>query len=507
MAPNTVKTLRLLVVSREPAVLRLLWSIEESNCWRVETAAGGWEAMEQVQSDTHPHLLLLDIPRGDSDSLHLLRWLRRLCPDLPVVVLCYPEDAARGAEATGFKGNDVLLRPFNEEQLELLIRRHIGSPNEEGETAMLNENIELLGEDDIFLSVSPSMQKLHAQAELLAQTDVPVLLVGEPGSGKGSVARLIHKLSAYSECKFQRINCAEMPAELMEIELFGKKNGWSQGSSIRTSADKVEVGDRGTLLLDEITAMPPELQWRLFQVLQNKRTIRSDADKVAAADVRILASSSDRLDRALAEKRLREDLYDRLSPFTIQVPPLRHRKEEIKVLLQHSMHKLARYYGLPSRAFTASALEACQNHSWPGNFNELETFVKRYLVAGNEELALSGLDANSGGNDGWANRHPLKLAETTHEEIGAGTSATAPKSLKSLIQSVRWETERNAIADALQQTGWNRKAAARLLGVSYRSILYKIEQYEMSAPESSLSSFPTARFGVSGNIKGNGKAS
>jgi DNA-binding NtrC family response regulator len=506
MAPNTVETLRLLVVSREPGILRLLWSFEESNSWRVETAASGWEAMEQVQSDTPPHLLLLDVPRGDSDSLHLLRWLRRLCPDLPVVMLCYPEDAARGEEATGFKADDVLVRPFSEEQLELLIRRHLGSPNEEGETTMLNENIELLGEDDIFLSVSPSMQKLHAQAELLAQTDVPVLLVGEPGSGKGSVARLIHKLSAYSECKFQRINCAEMPADLIEIELFGKKNGWSRGSSARTNADKVEVGERGTLLLDEITAMPPGLQWRLFQVLQNKRTGRSGADKVAAAEVRILAASSDRLDRALAEKRLREDLYGRLSQFTIQVPPLRHRKEEIKVLLQHSMHKLARYYGLPPRALTASALESCHNHSWPGNFRELEMFVKRYLVAGDEELVLSSLEANSSRSGAWAG-HPLKIAEATPEEIEAGTSAATPKSLKSLIQSVRWETERNAIADALHKTGWNRKAAARLLGVSYRSILYKIEQYQMSAPESSMSSFPSARFNVPGDVKGNGKAS
>jgi DNA-binding NtrC family response regulator len=189
------------------------------------------------------------------------------------------------------------------------------------------------------------------------------------------------------------------------------------------------------------------------------------------------------------------------------VPPLRHRKEEIKVLLQHSMHKLARYYGLPPRAFTASALDACQNHAWPGNFKELETFVKRYLVAGDEELALSGLDANSGRSGGWMNGHPLKLAEAVHEEIEAGTSAATPKSLKSLIQSVRWETERNAIAYALQNTGWNRKAAARLLGVSYRSILYKIEQYQMSAPESSMSSVPGARFNVPDGIKGNGKAS
>jgi two-component system, NtrC family, response regulator AtoC len=509
MAPNTIETLRLLVVSRESAVLRLLWSMADSNSWHLETAANGWDAMERVQSDVAPHLLLLDLPRGDADSLHLLPWLRRFRPDLPVVVLCYPEDAGRQKEATRLGAKDVLVRPFNEGQLALLVQRHLGSSNDDAEAEMASEDIESLGEDEFFLSVSPIMQKLRAQAELLAQADVPVLIVGEPGSGKGTVARLIHKLSVYSGFKFLRVNCAEMPGDLLELELFGRENGSSNGSSTgtgRTSLGKLEIGEKGTLLLDEITEMPLGLQSRLLQVLQDKRFVRSGDDKPVEVDVRILAASSEKVDRALAEKRLRPDLYYRLSAFTIHVPPLRQRKEEIKVLLRYSMHKLARYYGLPSREFSSSALAACQNHSWPGNLKELETFVKRYLVAGDKELTLSGLGPDSGSNE--SHGQTLNLAVTPHEEeVESGASASIPKSLKSLIQSVKWETERNAIAAALEKTGWNRKAAARLLGVSYRTMLYKIDQYNMSASEPYLSSFPEPRLVGSGQPKGNGKAS
>jgi len=502
----------MLVVSREPVVLRLLWSIAESNSWRLETAANGWDAMERVQSDVAPHLLLLDIPRGDADSLHLLPWLRRLRPDLPIVVLCYPEDGGRQKEATRQGAKDVLVRPFKEGQLEFLIQRHLGSSNDDAEAEIASEDIESLGEDECFLSISPIMHKLRAQAELLAQADVPVLIVGEPGSGKGSVARLIHKLSVYSGFKFLKVNCAEMPGDLLEIELFGREHASSNGSSTgagRTSLGKLEIGEKGTLLLDEITEMPLALQARLVQVLQDKRFIRSGDDKPVEVDVRILATSTDNLDRALAEKRLRADLYYRLSAFSVHVPPLRQRKDEIKILLRYSMHKLARYYGLPPREFSPSSLAACQHHSWPGNLKELETFVKRYLVAGDKELALSQLETNSPSNGNESHRQTLKLAVTPreHKEVEANAGASIPKSLKSLIQSVTWETERNAIAAALEKTGWNRKAAARLLGVSYRTMLYKIDQYHMSASEPYFSSFSETRLDDAGETKGNGKAS
>jgi DNA-binding NtrC family response regulator len=367
---------------------------------------------------------------------------------------------------------------------------------------MASEDIESLGEDEFFLSVSPIMQKLRTRAELLAQADVPVLILGEPGSGKGTVARLIHKLSVYAGFKFLRVNCAEMPGDLLEIELFGRESS-SKGSSAgagQTSPGKLEVGEKGTLLLDEITEMPLGLQSRLLQVLREKRFVRFGDDNPVKVDVRILAASSAKLDRAVAEKKLREDLYYRLSAFKVYVPPLRQRKEEIKVLLSYSMHKLARHYGLRPREFTPLALATCQNHSWPGNLKELETFVKRYLVGGDQDLTLRGLEPESESDDS-------QILRVTVEEGEAGARASAPTSLKSLIQSVKWKTEQKAIAAALEKTGWNRKAAARLLGVSYRTMLYKIEQYQMSAPESYISSLSETRSAVSIEAKGNGKAS
>jgi DNA-binding NtrC family response regulator len=497
MTPNTIETFRLLVVSSEVSVLRLLGSTAQSNSWHLETSASGWDAMERVQSDAAPHLLLLDLPRGDGDGLHLLPWLRRLRPELPVVVLCDRQDADRQKEATRMGAKDVLSRPITEEQIQSLVSRYLGSAND-AEAEIASEDIESVGEDEFFLSITPAMQQLRAQAELLAQADVPVLILGEPGSGKGTVARLIHQMSVYSGFNFLRVNCAEMPGDLLEIELFGRENGHSGSSkdATRTGLGKLGVGQKGTILLEEITQMPVALQTKLLKVLQDKRFVRSNDPKPVEVDVRTLAASSDNLDRALAEKRLDRDLYYRLSAFTVHVPPLRQRREEIKFLLRYTMHKIAKYYGLPAREFTQSALDACQTHSWPGNLKELETFVKRYLVAGDEEFSGGGFEVRSRINYNRA-----------RSEAEAGEIRSAPSTLKSMMQTVRWETERNAIAAALQKTGWNRKAAARLLGVSYRSILYKIEQYQMSAPESYISSLSDIRATVSTESKGNGKAS
>jgi two-component system response regulator AtoC len=497
MAPNTIEALRLLLVSSEVSVLRLLGSAAQSNSWHLETSPSGWDAMERVQSDTAPHLLLLDLPSGDGDALHLLPWLRRLRPELPIVVLCDAGDAAKQKEATRMGAKDVLTRPITEEQIQSLVSRYLGSADDE-EAEIASEDIESVGKDEFFLSITPVMQQLRAQAELLAQADVPVLILGEPGSGKGTVARLIHQMSVYSGFNFLRVNCAEMPGDLLEIELFGRENGRSGSSegATRTGLGKLKVGQKGTILLEEITQMPVALQTKLLKVLQDKRFVRSNDPKPVDVDVRILAASSDNLDRALAEKRLDRDLYYRLSAFTVHVPPLRQRKEEIKFLLRYTMHKIAKYYGLPAREFTQSALDACQTHSWPGNLKELETFVKRYLVAGDEKFSSGGFEVPSRINDNRA-----------RSEAEAGEIRSVPSTLKSMIQSVRWETERHAIAAALQKTGWNRKAAARLLGVSYRSILYKIEQYQMSAPESYISSLSDTRSAISIEAKGNGKAS
>lgn len=509
MAENAVETVRVLVVSRETALLRLLWSLGESNSWHLDTAASGWEAMERVQSDVAPHILLLDLPRGDGDSLHILRWLRRLRPDLSVVVVCHPEDAGREKEATRLGAVDFLVRPFDEDQLEGVFRRCLYSASDPIEVEIASDDIESLSEDESFLSVSPAMQKLRAQAQLLAQADVPVLILGEHGSGKGTVARLIHKLSVNSGFNFQTVNCAAMPGHLLEIELFGRTNISSTGSaSARISPGKLELAEKGTLLLEEITEMPLALQSRLLRVLQERQFVRFGEDQPVGADVRILAASSAQLDRALADKKLREDLYYRLSAFTVHVPPLRQRKDEIKVLLQYSMHKTAQHYGLPPREFTPSVLQACVNHSWPGNLRELETFVKRYLVAGDKEFMFDRPQPTHGSNGNGNGTHSQSHSPSRYlyPEVEVAADAAEPKSLKSLIQGIKSEAEKSAISAALGKTGWNRKAAARMLKVSYRTLLYKIDQYHMSASEPYVSPFSGAG-PLGSEIKGNGRAS
>ena len=213
-------------------------------------------------------------------------------------------------------------------------------------------------------------------------------ILGENGSGKDTAARLIHKLSVRSGFKFLKVNCAALPGDLLETELFGYERSDSTGS-VRSKPGKLELCEKGTVLLDEITEMPTSVQSKLLQVLQNKQFFRPGSGATVEVDVRILAATSANIERALSEKKLREDLYYRLSAFTVQAPPLRQRKDELPLLLRHFMHHLAKHYGLPPRTFSPAVLDACHAYSWPGNLRELEEFVKRYLVMGDKELIFA----------------------------------------------------------------------------------------------------------------------
>ncbi len=481
MAEHTIETVRLLVVSRESAVLRPLWSMGESHSWQLETAANAWEAIERVQSGVTPDLLLLDLPRGDADGLHILRWLRRLRPELPIILIAHPDDVAKKQEAIRLGARDCLLRPLQDQQLEAVITRHLAETRPTVETEITSDNVEAVGDDAFFVGASPIMRKLRTQAALLAEANVPVLMLGESGSGKETTARLLHKLSVRSGFEFAKVNCAALPSDLLETELFGhERNGAT--APARTKSGKLELCEKGTVLLEEITEMPMGLQANLLQVLENKRFVRPGTTSVVEVDVRVLAASTTNIENAISENRLRPDLYYRLSAYTIHVPPLRQRREEIPLLLRHSMHKLARQYGLSPRTFSPAVLEACRSYSWPGNLRELESFVKRYLMVGDIELTFDKSRAEDGIQSA-ALTTPRSLNLPAPSLVQSRVGASGSDSLKSLVQSVKLEAERNAIAAALEKTGWNRKAAARLLKVSYRTLLYKIEQYRMKSSE------------------------
>ncbi len=255
-----------------------------------------------------------------------------------------------------------------------------------------------------------------------------------------------------------------MPADLLESELFGYEAGAFTGAN-HAKPGKFELCNKGTILLDEIGEMPPILQAKLLHVLQDQQFSRLGGRTVIKVDVRILAATNINIPEALANKRLREDLYYRLNAFTLQIPPLRERKEEIPILLKHFMSRMSEQYARAPLPFTPDLMQACLAYSWPGNLRELNNFIKRYLVLGDEKLAIHEL-------------HPHgTVASAPVDSAAPRVTADSSGGLKSLSRSAKDEAEAEAIARALDETNWNRKQAAARLQISYKALLYKIRQY------------------------------
>lgn len=500
-AENAATVLRLLVVSRESAVLRPLWSVGESNGWQVESATNGWGAMERVQSGITPDLLILDLARSNADGLHFLRWLRRLRPELAILVLCDPDDSPTQQEAIRLGARDFIVRPVEDQCLEAAIRRQLSTADNVG-VEITSDDVEEVSGDSFFVGASPVMRKLRAQAELLAETDSPVLILGETGSGKETTARLIHRLSIRSGFKFAKVNCSALPSDLLETELFGYDR--DRAGLPQTKPGKLELCEKGTVLLDEITEMPMGLQAKLLQVLQTKKFARPGSGTPVPVDVRVLTASTTNLESAISDNKLREDLCYRLSTYTVRVPPLRERREELPLLLHYFMRYLAKQYALSPRAFAPPVLEACQSHSWPGNLRELENFVKRFLLAGGRELPFESESRSQ--HLAEKNTQSVAEPELVSRATDPQVAISGSDSLKSLVQTVKLEAEKNAIAAALEKTGWNRKAASRLLKVSYRTLLYKIEQYQMKSNDSSVAPGGAGARPNGNGFGGNGRA-
>lgn len=342
---------------------------------------------------------------------------------------------------------------------------------------MYESEIERIGAELYFVVASPAARRLRTQAELLSQTDVPVLITGEAGSGKATTARLIHARSLRSSFPFTSVDCRTLTADLLESELFGSEHTGVSGQP-ESTLGKFEQCARGTVLLQDFDAMPDAVQQRLLKLLQTREFVRCGGGAPIRVDVRVMAASDGDLETDVAQNSVNQELYHRLSVFQLRVPPLRERREEIPLLLGHFMNRLTRRYGVPAQRFSSALLDACQHHSWPGNLRELDNFAKRFLALGDEQAALEELQLNP------------NLDVTNRQVNGNGVgpartnvSATEEKSsLKHLVRNAKGEAERSAIAQALEQTHWNRKAAARLLNISYRGLLYKIQEYRLSPP-------------------------
>ena len=456
------ETSKILLVDDEPGMLRYIKTLLEVDDYKVQTATTGEEALALVNKGLRPDLVLMDLLMPGIDGLQTLEQLRQLQPGVKVVILSCVGDTKKVVQAMRLGAQDYITKPFQKAELDAVIDTCLGKnqQNYPGE-------VEELSDENFFVAASPAMRKIRSQVALVANVDIPVLMLGESGTGKEVISRLIHKLSPRAHRTFLKVNCAAVPAELLESELFGYEAGAFTGAN-HAKPGKFELCNKGTILLDEIGEMPAQLQAKLLHVLQDQQFSRLGSRSVIKVDVRILAATNINIPEALATKRLREDLYYRLNAFTITVPPLRERKEEVPILLKHFMTHMAEQYARPPLPLSPTLLQACQNYSWPGNIRELNNFVKRYLVLGDESLAISELHPKSDGSGAQ-----FDPAVQQH-----GSDVTG--GLKSLGRSAKDEAEAEAIRKALDETNWNRKQAAALLQISYKALLYKIRQYGLA---------------------------
>ncbi len=452
---------RVLIVDDEPEKLGYVRALLEAHACTVEVESSGAQALARVKRDPVPDLVLLDLMMPGQDGIATLGKLRRARPALRVVMLSNLNDTRKAVEAAQLGAADYLTKPLKEADLKSLLGQAALAGSASGAHPAAPETD---GEDTRYVMVSPAMQRVRAEALRVAPIDVPVLILGESGTGKEVVARLIHRHSRRADGPFVKVNCAALPGELLESELFGYEAGAFTGA-VRAKPGKFELGENGTILLDEIGEMPPALQAKLLHVLQDGAYSRLGSRKTLKADVRVLSATNIDVQRAIGNGQFRADLYYRLNAFTLQLPPLRERPEAIPLLLRQFMIRFAESYSRPILPITAAMHEACLRHPWPGNLREMENFVKRYLILGDEVQAIAELE-----------QHAAALAATA-PAAPAATAARPPRDLKSLVKGLKGEAEAEAIAQALRESRGVRKQAAQALGISYKALLYKIRMY------------------------------
>jgi DNA-binding NtrC family response regulator len=403
---------------------------------------------------------------GREDALTRLASIRAIKPSLPIVLFARSVDLKEVLQAARLGATDVILKPFGKSDVDHAVEQHLRNGGVNFGVAEDQVQEIPLDEDTTFVLSCRRMRELEAQCRLVARTDIPVLILGESGTGKEVATLFIHKMSARSNRDFLKVNCAAMPADLLESELFGYEQGAFTGA-VKSKPGKFELCNGGTIFLDEIGEMPAALQAKLLQVLQDGTFARLGGRFTMRVNVRVIAATNIDIKEAIAQKKFREDLYYRLNGFTLKMPPLRERGEEIPVFAHYFMRKVAGKHGTMPLHISPTLMQALCNHRWPGNLRELENIIKRYFILGDEQAIISD----------------LRPAQFAGQPSLSGMDTAYVPGLKRLVKNVKGDAESVAIAQTLEGTGWNRKAAASQLQISYKALLYKIKQYNLSPAE------------------------
>lgn len=461
---QTIKTI--LAVDDEPHMLRLLEISLRQAGYKPLTAKDGREALEIIHTQ-HVDCVVTDLHMPYMSGLQLLKAIRAggkedgqdqgkknalVDPELPVIIVTAQGEVKTAIDAMKSGASDYILRPFDLEELELAIARALSFARLVVENQYLRED---KAPDAGLVGTSPAMQQLFESIRQVAPEKATVLIAGETGTGKELVARAIHAGSPRSNGLFVAVNCAAIPHEMLESELFGHEKGAFTGA-IKERIGKFELADGGTLFLDEITEMPMALQAKLLRALQENIIERVGGNRPIAVDIRIVAATNRDPREAIKDGKLREDLYYRLNVFRIDLPALKARKSDIPKLAQHFLAKRR-------VDISPEAIDALTRYDWPGNVRELENVLERAaIISGNQTVLPKHLPTE------MVSHAPARVSESS----ATVNSLALPPAIEAL--------ERQLITEALVATQGNKSKAAKLLEISERSLWYKLSQYQMT---------------------------
>jgi DNA-binding NtrC family response regulator len=447
------------VVDDDPAIRELLSFMVTGAGYEVDAFASGAEVL--ASSGETPDAILLDLMMPEVDGVEVLKEINRRHPKLPVIMVTADHDVQRAVEVTKLGAYDYLTKPIDQERLLTTIGNALSHGNLEKEVARLKEELSDRYHLRSIVGSSAAMRKVYDQVEKVLESEITVFIAGESGTGKELVAKAIHFASLRSDGPFIDVNCAAIPEGLQESELFGHEKGAFTGA-VATHPGKFEQATGGTIFLDEVGEMSASAQARLLRVLQERVLQRVGGTETIELDVRVISASNRDLAKMVEEGSFRQDLFYRLVVFPITLPPLRDRREDIPLLVEHFLEKHARDAGKRVTTVEARAMEAMASHGWPGNVRELENVIHRtLLVSSGLELTFDDLPPGIGGDGASA----------------ASVSRPAPSSGGEGGTLNLEELERETIVRAMEQNKGNLSDVARQLGIGRSTLYRKLEQY------------------------------
>jgi two-component system nitrogen regulation response regulator NtrX len=447
---------RLLVVDDEKAIRSTLVAILTDEGYRAVAVGSGPEALARIGEEV-PDLVILDIWLPDVDGIDTLAEMKRQWPELPVVMMSGHGTIETAVKATKLGAYDFIEKPLSLEKTLLVIERALEHARLERENRLLRERVERAHQ---IIGTSQATNELRRQIAIAAPTNGRVLVIGENGAGKELVARSIHVLSARRERPFVEVNCAAIPDELIESELFGHEKGAFTGAVARRRG-KFELADGGTLFLDEIGDMSLRTQAKVLRALEEQTIERIGGHDVTRVDVRVIAASNQPLPDLIAQARFREDLYYRLNVIPIEVPPLRRRKEDIPLLVEYFAKAFSAEYGKRSKTLAGDAMVHLMAYDWPGNVRELRNMVERLVIMTPGDVVT-------------AEDLPPPLRPRDPVPVGDGGGRS--------LREAREAFERAFVLSELRTNDWNITRTAKSLGIGRVNLWRKLKAYGITPP-------------------------